>query len=340
MNNRVHGLDTIRFVCALWVFLGHTGGPFPNPDNIVEKLVRSFFMGAINAPAAVIIFFLISGFCIHYPFRANRPIELTSFYSRRLIRILLPVFAMLLLSYPIGYRIPEGGIQNTVLWSIFAEITYYIIYPVVLLPLRRRVGWRPIVIASFLIGFVLASTKPEAINYIDLGLAWTWLLGLPCWLLGCVLAERSDSLTAETRQRISIWLWRLSVLVVSAVTSLMLWHPLFGLRVGFPWTLNLFGIYAYFWLSQEIIHFRKHKPNALLEAGGIWSYSLYLMHVPAIIFFKSLTFLHRGLSSELLWLLEVILTLVVSYVFFKIAEQPSQALASFVGKKLSPKATG
>src|SRR5438046_10115626 len=78
----VAGFDTIRFVCALWVLFGHLGF-LPLVAGIdrttrVGYLIAGAFANAVSGPAAVVVFFVISGFCIHYPFRGGTPVPLRS----------------------------------------------------------------------------------------------------------------------------------------------------------------------------------------------------------------------------------------------------------------------
>src|SRR5258707_13559034 len=84
---RVEGLDSIRFVCAFLVVVFHYGlvprealgmGTF---DFLIGAALRSLF----NGPAAVIIFFVISRFCIHFPFRTDTSVNLSSYYCQHLV---------------------------------------------------------------------------------------------------------------------------------------------------------------------------------------------------------------------------------------------------------------
>src|SRR5258708_13501805 len=86
---RVEGLDSIRFVCAFLVVVFHYGlvprealgmGTF---DFLIGAALRSLF----NGPAAVIIFFLISGFWFHFPFRHDAAVYFCSSFGRCSIRI-------------------------------------------------------------------------------------------------------------------------------------------------------------------------------------------------------------------------------------------------------------
>ena len=99
---RIEGLDIIRFILAFIVLVGHMGLPFPDFNSINNIYIIYFFklFGLIfNGPAAVIIFFILSGFVIHFPFINNyNKINIQSFYLRRLIRIIIPVLFMLILA--------------------------------------------------------------------------------------------------------------------------------------------------------------------------------------------------------------------------------------------------
>ena len=99
-EERVAGMDSIRFIAALWVAFYHLG--FSSTFSITERVsleqkilgaaVDSLFCG----PAAVIVFFVISGFCIHFPYRNGRKeLEAGTFLLRRYIRILVPLLILL-----------------------------------------------------------------------------------------------------------------------------------------------------------------------------------------------------------------------------------------------------
>ncbi len=105
---RFWSLDALRGACALVVFLSHwhLWSGFP-PANAPEHAVRAAFawlhdgFGLLAWPTggnhpAVICFFVLSGFCIHYPFerRARNsaaPLDWRDHYRRRFWRI-MPVY--------------------------------------------------------------------------------------------------------------------------------------------------------------------------------------------------------------------------------------------------------
>src|SRR5260370_747785 len=68
-------LDALRFVLAFWVAIGHYG-MFPlfagadATSGYMRLLTRGWNTVVFGIPA-VIVFFVISGFCIHLPFSGN-----------------------------------------------------------------------------------------------------------------------------------------------------------------------------------------------------------------------------------------------------------------------------
>jgi peptidoglycan/LPS O-acetylase OafA/YrhL len=69
----------------MWVVFSHFGVPFLRDPRLgmYGPPIRAIFGAQFNGPAAVIIFFVISGFCIHCPNRKR--IEFSSwktYYAR------------------------------------------------------------------------------------------------------------------------------------------------------------------------------------------------------------------------------------------------------------------
>src|SRR5580704_16374658 len=92
-KQRIVGLDSIRAVLASWVVYGHLGQGLPRgmmsegPLRFLRLLVNN----SIFSGSAVIGFFVVSGFCIHYPNRHARSVDLLPFYVRREVRLLIPL---------------------------------------------------------------------------------------------------------------------------------------------------------------------------------------------------------------------------------------------------------
>jgi peptidoglycan/LPS O-acetylase OafA/YrhL len=317
---RIKGIDTLRFVMAVWVVFYHfTIVPLPSafgshgePATLVRYLYNNFFCG----PAAVIVFFVISGFCIHYPFRDATRLDLLSFYSRRQVRILIPVAVAIALAPAVNEPILD--MNQSVLWSLVCEEVYYAIYPLLLVA-RQRWGWRRLVVVSFLAAIAVALTNPRALDYQRFG--WlNWVLGLPCWLMGAALAERIDGAVASRQMPSTqaIWGWRAAVLGATWVCGLARHAGL-----GYAWTLNPFAIVATLWLEREIVR-AERLPAGRLERAGAFSYSIYLVHGHAELFW--LRFAHR-LPEPVDSLFRNAFIFGAAYVFYLAVERPAHRLA-------------
>ncbi|MFZ5669653.1 MAG: acyltransferase family protein [Pseudomonadota bacterium] len=325
---RLVGLDSIRFLCAAIVVFAHTGQP-PLRNGIdtthpIGRLVDAGLANIWSSAAAVIVFFVVSGFCIHHAYaERNRIGSLSEYYVRRYVRILIPAIGAILISAAIGLNL--SLFEDSILWSIAAEIIYYTIYPA-LLPLRRRLGsWLPLIGIAFVLAFAVAGSRPHEAEYPMFGLQLNWLLGLPCWLLGCWLAD----LAASGRVwRLASFVWPLRLAAWSAMIgcSILRYHT----PIGYPWTLNLFAILAALWLGAETAYLSRHPPPRWLEWCGRWSYSLYLTHKltnQAIGWLSPPT-----LGPVLDWSLRFGLLLLGAYVFYLACEKPAHGLARRAGR--------
>jgi peptidoglycan/LPS O-acetylase OafA/YrhL len=330
---RIEGLDSIRFVCAFVVVLFHCGVV---PGQALGTSTFGFLIGAalrsfFNGPAAVIIFFLISGFCIHFPFRDGASVDLSSYYSRRLIRICGPALGALVFWKWIGVRakIDDPGIY----WSIICEAEYYLLYPL-LLTLKLRIGWWPLIAGAGLVAYAFAFSQVPAIEQAAGGYpafgCWNWLIGLPCWLMGCYLADEFERFPQPSA--IQIWLIRISVFLTSVVLLILKSHAT-SIYLSNPFTLNLFAVLGCFWLGLEIVYRREVSASALLEWAGKWSYSLYLMHPAAFRLVTLQRWLDPVLSSNWRNLLLFFCSLPIAYAFYLVVESPFHRLAITVSRR-------
>jgi peptidoglycan/LPS O-acetylase OafA/YrhL len=331
--NKIIGLDLIRFICAIWVVFAHFGMP-PILKGLFRidtakgwaHIVDTGYNLTTSGASAVIVFFVISGFCIHYPQRMGKSLNLDSYYSRRYIRIGVPMLAAmginLLIGQDLGLQLTSAS--SSVLWSVYAEIIYYTIYPL-LLCLRQKYSWEKLIgfslVVSYLIVFFMDA---KAGNYSSYGLLFSWMVGLPSWLLGCRLAEvyvRPPRLAIA-----NIWHLRLLTWVLSSVCVVLHCHS----PIRLPLTLNLFAIVVAIWLHAEVRHSKAHLAAhplfSLLESAGTWSYSLYLMHAPAAYIFKEYIY-HLDLGVFLNWLCLMVFILTLSYLFYVLVERPAHRLA-------------
>jgi peptidoglycan/LPS O-acetylase OafA/YrhL len=320
-------LDALRFVLAFWVAVGHyeilpifagvdTAAPF-------GRFVTHAWQSVVFGTPAVIVFFVISGFCIHLPFRGDKPLAVGRYYLRRYTRILIPVAGALCVYRLDGQKLTFLGehsiLWESPLWSLACEEIYYAFYPLLRI-IRRRIGWKLLLPTVFVASALTAATHLHSMTWHDFGPFGTSLILLPVWLLGCLLAEQADSIPVMD-SKLQIWLWRF-LIWLGCWTSEML-----HFKGGIPYTQTMtwFGLLAYFWVKKEIAYGKHTAPNRYLARAGAWSYSLYLVHAPGMGFFEKLPIPYLGYLFN--WFGTMLSSLGFSYIFYLLVERPSHNLA-------------
>ncbi len=325
-KNWVKGIDSIRFFLALVVLLSHYRNPFillfKNSGNRVLNLSSGIVSHLFLGVAAVIAFFIISGFVIHYPNRNKEHINVINFLLRRWLRIGIPMVVIGAIAAYFGY------FNNIPVWSLYCEIIYYTIYPILF---RIKISWTWKFYVSFALSYLVIillnlsdimaffnqSAEGYNINYWQLGVPLTWFVGLPCWLLGVVLAEKIDKISYEV-SALKIYGYRLLVFVLSMVIFALATHY----YLSCIFTLNLYALVLYVWLKKEIVYYRSHKPIGMFEYFGKFSYSLYICHQLCLIILMQ--FLDYNVYTYPLF---IILSLGISYIAYLLVEYPSHKLA-------------
>jgi len=88
-------LNVMRFISAVWAALFHMAASPLNKAIFSPKIdwMRKWLILPFSGLAAVMVFFVISGFCIHFPYATGKPLRLPPFYLQRFTRIGLPLLA-------------------------------------------------------------------------------------------------------------------------------------------------------------------------------------------------------------------------------------------------------
>jgi len=266
----VDRLDTIRFLAASWVAVSHGALEIkPLADSGLLKVLLGGVQGSFNGIAAVVVFFIVSGLCIHLPHSQYNQRPGFKFLIRRYLRVCIPLLVILAIAHFVGGSAEAwvGGVT----WSIYVELFYYTIYPM-LYYLAKRWGWLPQIFISSAIAIVIVAFLPDQLFVRELGwLAAPW--GLPIWLSGCLIADRFGR-GQFPRLYGSLAFWRLFAWSVSVLSVVLLFHS--PVKVGAPTCMLIFAPVAFAWLVKELTSARKVWP--LPERWGAGSYSLYLVH--------------------------------------------------------------
>lgn len=310
-SSYIHSLDGIRAFAVLIVLLSHTG-----------------YSDVVPGRAGVTIFFFLSGYLITTlmlaEYEKKGTIEVGKFYSRRFIRLLPPILLALptiyiatafglipgeanigtffgQLFYAANYleifvddlQKPDGTI---ILWSLAIEEHFYILYPLLILPLLKRFSYTQI---FGIFAVICAAT-----------LSWRfYLAGQPNFdpdrtafgtdtradsiLLGCMLAL--SKLTHINREKVDP-----KKLPIKGFALFLVGVLLFGFtltmedqfdRETIRYTLQGLALAP---LLYYPIVYHKHLffrilENPVLKKIGVFSYAIYLVHFP----------LHEGLVEHI-----------------------------------------
>ncbi|MFB9844078.1 acyltransferase family protein [Mucilaginibacter ginsenosidivorans] len=318
------GLDSLRFILALIVVLSHFDDPlirvFRHFDTAAGRVCAFLLENAFNGTAAVIAFFIISGFVIHYP-NKNGLGSLGKFWMRRFVRILIPLVVIFLAGTRFGHP------DKKVIWSLVCELVYYAIYPFLL---KLRIKWLYQCLGACLLAVIAIGAgaqhdiqslvQQKDIHYHSyywqLGIGLTWLVGLPVWLLGVMVAEHIDEPAKVSMKEIMTW--RAGVYAISCllIIARSYWF------VSYILSMTVFAPLICLWLKAEIIFYRDHQPAGFLEKMGKFSYSLYLCHPLAYVILR-----YWLKNSVVNYPVVMTLTIAIAYIFYLLVERPAHALA-------------
>lgn len=365
---RIVSLDGLRGIAALVVLVFHclnvSQTPFADAKSVEGHLptfasvlsytpLRVFWVG----PEAVLVFFALSGFVLSRPYlRGVRSLKPRIFYSRRFIRLYLPLFgsaalALVLLLIPrhiypgqstwlIESAAPVNALNtavtlglvagnrsnlNGVYWSLQWEVVFSLMLPL-LLYLYTKVPLRPIML--LLLSIAVSTVAPGLLIGSSESVHGAFFY-LPIFAMGIALAAMEDSI------RVHVGRWgpfRSAVFLLVGVSCLTATWPMKWLiatgHIGsgqatayLTRILMLIGVGILMTSalgSESVAGALSRRPVQWL---GQRSYSLYLIHAP-IILALAYTFKMTGAP---LWFcaMAVAACLLASEVFFRAFEKPT-----------------
>jgi peptidoglycan/LPS O-acetylase OafA/YrhL len=312
-DNRIYFLDHFRGVAILLVFGFHALGVSYGMDTLKwDGWFRDFnvprsFLALLPLTfgwSGVTIFFVISGFCIHFSHTRSGAKGFRTFFVRRFFRIYPPYllatvfFAFLFpwtrlqlnsaeawrqlvshlsLAHSLDVRTFAG--INPSFWSIAVEAQLYLFYPLLLL-LVRRFGWKGTLWITGFIEVALRGTRgvfdvlptdPFPNLFPISGPLFYWF----SWTIGAKLADDWVHGTLPALRSYRFWLW--STLAIGSFFV----RPLFHFCFLFVALTSLQAII--FFLSRPTIPLP--VPQILLNHlrfVGLSSYSFYLFHQPLL----------------------------------------------------------
>jgi peptidoglycan/LPS O-acetylase OafA/YrhL len=318
----VRGIDTLRFWAAIWVVLYHGAAP------PIGALAPASWSGRLdilarlpfNGNAAVVLFFVISGFCIHIGNVGRPRIAPARFWAQRAARIVPPLLAIIVIASLLGPAYSQS--LQSVLWSVYCELVYYALYPFMFPLLKHRRSRLYLTLASVTVTFVLSLLHSQAKFLWEIG----WLTWLHCylfWLIGCYAAiyYQTSSTPIVRAAWSSAWLWRGVAITYSIFATILANFP--GIRIGYVWTMPPLAMFCGPWLLIEIAAFRSNVLTKYFERLGLASYTIYLVHKVSITFCN---------LNNLPWIATILSTILFTAAFYFFVEKPSHLMSKWLGR--------
>jgi peptidoglycan/LPS O-acetylase OafA/YrhL len=360
MNNSQHfkSIDQLRGIAILMVLVSHSYGyslsisPVPPEPSTFLSIGKTFdflfHRTFANGFLGVMIFFVLSGFCIRWSHLKMKNFTWKNFYHRRFFRI-IPAYWVWL---AVGAALAQSDIRDILLhalllhnfdansyhsiiapfWSIAIEWQIYLIYPILVLLTERLSRFSVLVLFTVTnLGSALLSSNAVA-EMIEsdmlkiFGRLPTALL--LAWMLGFYLAD--DKI--KKRETRCSYLLLFMFLLVGILAYL---HPKTCFLAAVPWSFAAYQLVALFLAGKIKWPFKKFD---CLTPIGIISYSVYLSHdffakiYPKI---ESTFQLGRGsfaagaTSTAIL----VLPMLLVGWISYRLLEVPGAKLGKFLGSR-------
>ena len=369
---RIRSLDGLRGLAALVVVFDHVllvnadlASPLLDPPRYPAFGTAAWW--ATETPAhllwagseAVFVFFVLSGLVLTLPHLRHRRItevDWVQYYPRRIVRLYVPVVAAILLAVPLmlafGQAVIHGaswwrppdhfdlglgsvleestllgdpGHVITALWSLKWEVVFSLLLPLFLLGARPARRHHFAAVVALLVA-MLAGTAA----------GWAWLVYLPIFGLGVVLATRAEAIEERCR-RIRPWQWAvLSVVSVACLLNKWLIAGVPGLtgvssRGHFPQYSVIpasVGALLAVVIAWQWVPFARWLDSGPVHWLGERSYSLYLVHVPLVVVVADRFGGWNGWSVPIV----VVASLVAAHLFHRFVELPSIRWSRSVGR--------
>ncbi|WP_235985878.1 acyltransferase family protein [Mucilaginibacter segetis] len=360
---RYKQLDSLRGLAALCVFFSHCFITYNLNGSWIKILMASPLGILINGRAAVMFFFVLSGFVLSLPYiYGERPLKLIEFYIKRVFRIYPAYLAIILIAVLLKTFIYDDNamfpfsewIKEFWHWewnsSYFLETikTFLLIGPNFNADLIDPVIWSLVVemkmsiILPFFIIIVSRSNLTFNILFFILVLALiynhqTGFLGV--FYLGILSAKYKEQLSELVRS------WSVPFVLFMLAVALFLYNVSYEFFKPYGDRAHPF---AYFWRDYLnsiggtiiiIIAIARKRITSFFDVPvftfiGNISYSFYLFHVPLLITICSLISAKLGGSRFYIFGSTLLLSVSLSYMSYRYIELPFQNHAKSFIKKI------
>ena len=361
---RLGVINALRGLSALAIVLYHVRIPLwvgwneiathPEEYSSFDRVLAYLSLPCPFFGQAVMLFFVLSGFCIHYPYAAKtRPLQLKPYAVRRFLRIYPPYLAVVAFTMvatnllhhcweiggPAGEVVwrsatmtqnypPDAGqfLCNPSLWSLPVEMELYLAYPIFLFCLTRF-GLRISMSLAFLVSIVASALAYQEPSWFFYNFSRYWII----WCAGAWIAEKlaADSLPTCGRGWTTLTLLSLGLAMLGVIQD---------------WNLIeqqlIWGLFFFLLLTWSLRHasYSEDSPSRIAKALnglGLISYSLYLTHYPFLVLCGII--MERDLlgskpANFLVPLAFTGLAIVFATIFYLLIERPCHLWARRLGR--------
>lgn len=351
----IREIDGFRFYAIFAVLLYHLNTHLSRlfSQTMDPSYFRdsNLYVAMSQGGIGVNVFFAISGFILALPFARHhlfreRPVNLGSYYMRRITRLEPPYAISLILFLFVHVLILHEVLRdifpnflaslfyvhnvafdrwsdiNPVAWSLEVEVQFYILAPVLCLFFAIK---RPIVRRVILIIVIVASMLHYNLNY-DWIKAWhlrkSLLMHLHQFLTGLLFA---DFFLTSWRESLKERSYVYDVVGLAALALLLVFNSPFNFADDLIFSVCLFLSFVSLFKGKLINSFFTNR--WIVVTGGM-CYSIYLLHYAVIAFlvdgskFVLVPGLGYAANFVLQMLIVIPIVLFVSGVFFVLIEKP------------------
>jgi peptidoglycan/LPS O-acetylase OafA/YrhL len=366
-QSRYGELDALRGIAALSVVLWHfVCATYTVPDPGTKSFVMSLYF-LVHGRAAVILFFILSGFVLSLPFfREPRP-GYGGFVVRRICRVYLPFVALiactiLVRTFVTLKKVPGlsdwfndycgapfslktalehlfliGNIHvmvyNNPVWSLIHEMRISLVFPLLFLFVLRV---KPVfsILACFLLsGFALLNDVYgwETSNGWQTGYFYT-LQVMSFFIVGILLARYKEPFV---RWFSALKKWKkVTMFIVSCILfrfSMEVWLANKKLLLISDWG-SVIGACGIMVIALGSVKAATLLRKPFFNFFGNISYSLYLNHITML--YLTIFLLHDYLPLPVILPVYIASVIVFSFITWKTIELPSIALGRVLSNKL------
>lgn len=377
MNKRIEQLDSIRGLAALAVLFSHIPYfAFSLPYLTYRALV---WIGLNDGHSSVMLFFILSGFVLSIPFLKKDKVNYLPYVIKRFFRIYIPylfaiTFAIVLSQVFLNKEVSSIGDWNLlwnnsisfrliidhllflgnyhtnafdgVIWSLIHELRISLIFPFVVL-LIKRFNWKVIIFICVILSSISELNSIYSFQESN-GYNTDYFKTMQYsafFLFGSLIAKYKNNLVQIYRKKhflvkcallfISLFLFKFSnfiLLFLYEITGLELLSIHFNALAEYGVSFGCIGIIISAIGSVRLEKALLFKPFLFL---GKISYSLYLLHLPILL--SCIHLLNRVIPLWSISILAIFLSVCFSTVAWVLIEKPSQKvgrdLAGIIGNK-------